>query len=67
VFPGTVLVDGFAAGSWRIGRSRGAATLTVEPFEPIKGRDLDDIASEGERLLAFAAPEAEAHDLRFGP
>src|SRR5215472_2164541 len=35
VFPGTVLVNGFVAGIWRVARPAGAATLTVEPFGKI--------------------------------
>jgi Winged helix DNA-binding domain len=67
IFPGTVLVRGFAAGSWRIARSRGAAGLTIELFEPIAALDRDAVANEGERLLAFAAPDAAARDIRFTP
>jgi Winged helix DNA-binding domain len=67
VFPGTVLVDGFAAGMWKINRSRAAAALTVELFAPLGPRDRDAVAGEGGRLLAFAAPDAPAHDIRFAP
>ncbi len=66
VFPGTVLVNGFAAGTWRIDRSAGAATLTLEPFGKISGEHRGAIAGEGRLLLAFAAPGA-AHDIRFAP
>ncbi len=66
IFPGTVLVGGFAVGMWRISRGRGTAALTVEMFEPIRSRDRDAITREGERLLVFAAPKAEDHDIRFG-
>ena len=66
VFPGTVLVDGFVAGTWRITRSRGAAVLTVEPFGPVSPRDRDAVAAEGGRLLGFAAP-GEDHEIRFAP
>jgi Winged helix DNA-binding domain len=67
VFPGTVLVDGFAAGMWKITRSRAAAALTVELFGPLGPRERDAVTDEGGRLLAFAAPDAPAHDLRFAP
>ena len=66
VFPGTVLVNGFVAGTWRIDRSAGAATLTVEPFGKMTLKDRDAVSAEAMRLLAFAAPGA-AHDVRFGP
>ena len=66
VFPGTVLVDGFVAGMWRVSRSRTAATLTVELFdEPVSGPDRDALTSEAGRVLAFAAPQAGPHEVRF--
>ncbi len=67
VFPGTVLVDGFAAGMWKIARSRAAVTLNIEMFGPASTPDRDAVTAEGERLLAFAAPEARARDIRFAP
>ena len=66
-FPGSVLLDGFVAGIWKITRSRGAAAVTVELFEEASARVTDEVAAEGRRLLAFAAPEAPEHDVRFGP
>jgi hypothetical protein len=65
VFPGTVLVDGFVVGMWRLARSRAAVTLIIEMFEPSGARDRDAVTDEGGRLLAFAAPEAPARDIRF--
>jgi hypothetical protein len=67
VFPGIVLVNGFAAGLWRIARPRGAAVLTVGPFAPIRARDRGAITGEAQRLLDFAAPDAQARDVRFEP
>ena len=64
VIPGSVLIDGFVAGMWRLARSRGAATLTIELFAPVRERDA--LAAEAERMLAFGAPGA-AHDIRFAP
>lgn len=83
VFPGTVLVDGFVRGMWRLSRSRdaaardkaargeaaqGEATLTVELFgDRVPARDRDEIATEAARVLAFAAPRAASRDVRFAP
>jgi Winged helix DNA-binding domain len=66
IFPGTVLVDGFVAGAWRIARSRGSAVLTVELFSQVPAADRDAITAEGQRLLGFAAPGA-GHEIRFAP
>ena len=30
IFPGSVLIDGFVAGMWRLARTKSAATLTIE-------------------------------------
>jgi len=64
VIPGSVLIDGFVAGMWRLARSRDIATLTIELFGPVRERDA--LAAEAERVLAFGAPGA-AHDVRFAP
>jgi Winged helix DNA-binding domain len=66
IFPGTVVVDGFVAGAWRITRSRRSAVLTAEMFGPVAPRDRDAIIAEAQRLLGFAAP-GDGHEIRFGP
>jgi hypothetical protein len=70
VIPGTVLIDGFVAGLWRLDRGRDAATVTVELFgregSPGPGAERDALAAEAGRVLAFAAP-GPAHHVRFAP
>ena len=61
----TFLVDGFVAGTWAIQRKRDAATLTVEPFEPLTKKAQDALDAEGEGLLRFVDPDAVTFDLRF--
>jgi len=61
---GTILVDGFVGGTWKIARERGAATLHVTPFAPLAPFDRLALIEEGARLLAFAAP-GEAHEIVF--
>ncbi len=61
---GTILVDGFVTGTWKIARERGAATLHVSPFTPLAPPDRLALTEEGARLLAFAAP-GEAHEIAF--
>jgi hypothetical protein len=64
VFPGSVLLDGFVAGMWRVKRAKGTATVTAELFRPrVSARDKNEIAAEAGRLLAVTAPAA-AHEVR---
>jgi Winged helix DNA-binding domain len=67
IFPGTVLIDGFVSGMWRLTTGRGATALTVEMFRPVSGHDRDAITAEGERLLEFASPGSPDDEIRFGP
>jgi hypothetical protein len=61
----TFLVDGFVRGAWKIEKSRRAATLVIEPFEPLADEDRDALTGEGERLLRFVADGAETVEVRF--
>jgi hypothetical protein len=61
----TVLVDGFVRATWTIKRQRRAATLLIEPLEPLPEQDRAAAAEEGERLLAFMAEGAESRNVRF--
>jgi hypothetical protein len=63
----TVLIDGFVQGTWKIARHGGGATLSIEPFERLSKKNAASLTSEGARLLAFAAPDAEALDVRITP
>jgi hypothetical protein len=63
----TILVDGFVHGTWRIERSRRAATLAIAPFRPLAKRDAAALQEEGGRLLAFAAVDADRRDVRILP
>jgi len=61
----TFLVDGFVRGTWRIEKSRSAATLVIEPFGPLPKEDRDALAEEGEQLVRFVEDGAKAHAVRF--
>jgi len=59
------LIDGFVAGFWKIDEAKGRATLLLEPFGRLSGKDAAALEGEGQRLLAFAVPEATATAVRF--
>jgi Winged helix DNA-binding domain len=49
----TFLIDGFVAGTWKIEKAKSTATLVVEPFGRLAGRDRKALAGEGEKLIRF--------------
>ncbi len=61
----TFLVDGFVSGTWKIERTRRAAALVIEPFEPLSEETRDALFEEGEWLLRFVEDDAEAFEVRF--
>ena len=62
---GTVLLDGFVAGVWKIERAKNAATVVLEPFARWSGADRLGVQEEAMRLLAFASDvDGERHAVR---
>ena len=62
---GSLLVDGFFGGMWRITRRRGLAVLRIEHRGGISRGQREDLAEEGARLLAFVEPEAGSRDVEL--
>ena len=62
---GSLLVDGFAAGTWRIERARGTASLGIRPLVPLSRKNRDGVEAEGRRLLSFTDPEAGERGVHF--
>jgi hypothetical protein len=54
VFPGTVLVDGFVAGTWELLGKGESTSLRVQPYVRLRGKTLNEIKAEGRRLLGRA-------------
>jgi hypothetical protein len=62
---GTVLLDGFVAGVWKIERAKGTATVVLEPFTRWSKADQSALEEEALRLLVFASDgEEERHSVR---
>ncbi len=53
-----VLVDGLAAGTWRMTRQEGRLNVIVEPFEPLKGELVRRLEAEVDELGRFLDVEA---------
>jgi hypothetical protein len=64
---GSVLVDGFLAGMWRINQDRDTARLLIEPAGPWSVSDRAAVAEEGSRLLDFVAGDIPDRDVVFQP
>jgi hypothetical protein len=62
---GSLLVDGFLGGMWRITRERGRATLVIETDASWSAAERLAVAEEGERLLMFMAADSQDHDVQF--
>ncbi|MEC4019921.1 winged helix DNA-binding domain-containing protein [Streptomyces sp. H27-D2] len=54
---GTILLDGFVAGTWTIERERGATTVRVAPFARLARADREALSAEGTALAAAAGGE----------
>jgi hypothetical protein len=61
---GTFLLDGFTAGTWRVRRAAGRATLAIEPWEPLHTASRAALADEAAALLTLVGMGDEP-DLRF--
>ena len=63
---GTVLLDGFVAGVWKIERAKNnAAAVVLEPFTRWPTAERLGVQEEAMRLLAFASDgEGERHEVR---
>ncbi|GAC1580652.1 MAG: winged helix DNA-binding domain-containing protein [Candidatus Dormibacteria bacterium] len=64
---GTLLLDGVWQGMWRITRKQGSAVLVIEPFIRLPKKEAAALVDEGAQLLAFAAADADAHDVQVTP
>lgn len=67
VTPNAVLVDGEVAGTWRISADKGSTTLTVSHFRVLTAAEKGAVEAEGQRLLAFAQPDAELPSMQIKP
>ena len=62
---GTVLVDGYFEGTWKIKRQGGGAALHITPFVPLSLSDRSAVVEEGARLLDFVASDTGRHEVQI--
>jgi len=65
IIEAVVLVDGFAAGTWGLVRTRNEAVLRVSAFARLAARERVAVDAEGDALLQFLAPDATVAGVRF--
>jgi Winged helix DNA-binding domain len=62
---GTVLIDGFVGGTWKVARDGQSATLLIRPIRRRSKNVTNLVAAEGARLLAFVAGPEVDQDVRI--
>jgi Winged helix DNA-binding domain len=69
-FVSNLLVDGVVRATWwieREGKGKKRATLAIRPFRRLSPAEREEVAAEAQRMIEFAASEADARDVRFEP
>jgi hypothetical protein len=63
--PATFLVNGRVAGTWKIEHTKKSATLNLHPFAPLPAKTKAELKREGEHLLHFVEPDANAVNIQI--
>jgi Winged helix DNA-binding domain len=61
----TFLLNGTVRGTWKVEKSREAATLVIEPFDQLAQAEHAALAEEGDRLVRFVEDGVGTIDIRF--
>ena len=65
-FVNNLLVDGMLRATWWIERDgKRRAALAIRPFGKLSKREQNEVTAEGQRLIDWAAADAEVRDVRF--
>lgn len=62
---GTILVDGFVAGTWKVEKAKKRAALVISPFRPLAEQDRAALLAEGQALIRFIEDGAEVFDVQL--
>lgn len=65
IIKGTILIDGFVAGSWRPTLKKKSARVDIEAFSTLTARQREQLEHRALRLLDFAAPDADDRTVEF--
>ena len=61
----TILVDGFVGGVWKVDKTKGVATLSIEPLVPLTKAVRDEMAAGAEALVRFVESDAKGYALKW--
>jgi hypothetical protein len=59
-----VLVDGFAAGAWKVSATAKKATMTIETFSRWPAATRREVEAEAQALLRFVEPQTAAYEVK---
>jgi len=62
---GTILIDGFINGMWKITQAKGEANAQYRIVRASVEKDRTSLTEEGLRLLNFVAHNVERREIRF--
>ncbi|MEP6987027.1 MAG: winged helix DNA-binding domain-containing protein [Chloroflexota bacterium] len=61
----TILVDGFVGGVWKVEKTKGVATLSIEPLVPLTKALRTEMETEAEPLVRFVEPDAKGYAVKW--
>jgi hypothetical protein len=61
----TVLIDGFAAATWKLQTTKKTAAIVIEPFGSLPARLRGELTAEAEALVRFSEPGAQVYDVKI--
>ena len=64
---GTLLVDGFGAGGWRLETDAGGASLGIRPARELSKAERSDVEREARELIAFLAADPDRTGIVWHP
>ncbi len=62
---GSLLVDGFVSGTWKVVQEPKMAILFIQPFAALRKSDQAAISEEGANLLRFVVPDVSQHRVQI--
>jgi Winged helix DNA-binding domain len=65
VYPATIMIDGFLAGTWSLEVSKNTAKLRLEPYRKVSRLEAEEMQAEAERLLLLSVPKTVTREVEL--